>query len=103
MIYTLSDTPFALAGAVFEAIPALAGTIDTSFDFSIFTGDLVSHDPNNELSRDYVMYTEVSPINSYMVIRVIADKNLKCADRALRPDEEDIRTEGACLRCSRQS
>ena len=49
-----------LAGAVFEAIPALAGTVDTGFDFSIFTGDLVSHDPNNELSRDYVMYTEVS-------------------------------------------
>ena len=37
----------------------LTGTQDTGFNFSIYTGDLVSHDPDNELSREYVMYTEV--------------------------------------------
>ncbi|KAN0117949.1 Metallo-dependent phosphatase-like protein [Russula decolorans] len=52
------DTPFSLAAAVLETIPVLAGTENTGFGWTIFTGDLVSHDPENQLSRDYVMYTE---------------------------------------------
>ncbi len=40
-----------LAAAVLETIPVLAGTENTGFDWSIYTGDLVSHDPENELSR----------------------------------------------------
>lgn len=36
----------------------LAGTVDTGFDFMVYTGDLVSHDPDNELSREYILYTE---------------------------------------------
>lgn len=55
-----SDTPFSLAAAALQAIPVLAGTHDTGFDFSVYTGDLISHDPHNELSREYVLYTEVS-------------------------------------------
>ncbi|KZW00602.1 hypothetical protein EXIGLDRAFT_721370 [Exidia glandulosa HHB12029] len=52
------DTPFALALAAVQAIPVLAGTEHTGFAWSVYTGDLVSHDPDNQLSRDYVMYTE---------------------------------------------
>ena len=46
-----SDTPFSLAAAALEAIPVLTGTEDTGFDFTVFTGDLVSHDSENQLSR----------------------------------------------------
>jgi sphingomyelin phosphodiesterase len=53
------DTPFSLAAAVLEAIPVLTGTEQTGFAWTIYTGDLVSHDPENQLSRDYVTYTEV--------------------------------------------
>ncbi|KAF7302948.1 SER THR protein phosphatase family protein [Mycena kentingensis (nom. inval.)] len=52
------DTPMALAMAALEAIPVLTGTKGTGFDFSIYTGDLVAHDPDNQLSRDFVTYTE---------------------------------------------
>ncbi|KAN0131836.1 Metallo-dependent phosphatase-like protein [Lactarius tabidus] len=52
------DTPFSLAAAALEAIPVLTGTENTGFDFTVYTGDLVSHDSENQLSRDYVMYTE---------------------------------------------
>lgn len=41
-----------------KAIPILTGTEGTGFDFTIFTGDLVSHDPENELSKVYTVYTE---------------------------------------------
>lgn len=53
-----SDTPYALAAAALESIPVLAGTVGTGFDFMVYTGDLISHDPDNELSREYIMYTE---------------------------------------------
>ncbi|KAI0273987.1 Metallo-dependent phosphatase [Russula aff. rugulosa BPL654] len=52
------DTPFSLAAAVLETIPVLTGTENMGFGWTIYTGDLVSHDPENQLSRDYVMYTE---------------------------------------------
>ncbi|KAL5530987.1 hypothetical protein ACEPAG_3863 [Sanghuangporus baumii] len=52
------DTPLALALAALQAIPVLAGTGNTGFDFTIYTGDLISHDPSNQLSRQYVLYTE---------------------------------------------
>ena len=45
--------------AAMEAIPALAGTQETGFAWSIYTGDLVAHDPDHQLSRDFVMYSEV--------------------------------------------
>ena len=46
-----SDTPFSLAASVLEAIPVLSGTENTGFAWTIYTGDLVSHDPENQLSR----------------------------------------------------
>lgn len=49
--FSTSDTPEALALAALEAIPALSGTKETGFAWSIYTGDLVSHDPDNQLSR----------------------------------------------------
>ncbi|KIM47617.1 hypothetical protein M413DRAFT_205073 [Hebeloma cylindrosporum] len=52
------DTPLSLALAALQAIPALTGTKDNGFAWTIYTGDLVSHDPDNQLSRDYVEYTE---------------------------------------------
>ncbi|KAF8259132.1 sphingomyelin phosphodiesterase [Lactarius quietus] len=52
------DTPFSLAAAALQAIPVLTGTEKTGFDFTVYTGDLVSHDSENQLSRDYVMYAE---------------------------------------------
>ena len=62
LIFVPSDVPFDLALAALESIPVLTGTNGTGlgFDFSIYTGDLVSHDHNLELDRDYVEYTEVS-------------------------------------------
>ena len=59
-IFTIvSDTPYALALSALEAIPVLAGTSKTGFDFTVYTGDLVSHDPDNQLSRAYIEYAEV--------------------------------------------
>ncbi|KAH9838386.1 sphingomyelin phosphodiesterase [Rhodofomes roseus] len=54
----LCDSPYPLITATFQAIPVLAGTENSSFNFSIYTGDLVSHDLLNELSREYTVYTE---------------------------------------------
>ncbi|THH31903.1 hypothetical protein EUX98_g2280 [Antrodiella citrinella] len=52
------DSPYALILAAFESIPTLTGTQKTGFDWTILTGDLVSHDPAQQLSRDYTLYTE---------------------------------------------
>ncbi|KAF8230055.1 hypothetical protein L208DRAFT_1438751 [Tricholoma matsutake] len=52
------DTPLALGMAALEAIPVLTGTNGTGFAWTIYTGDLVSHDSDNQLSRAYVEYTE---------------------------------------------
>ena len=40
-----------LAVAALQAIPALTGTKNNGFAWTIYTGDLVSHDPDNQLSR----------------------------------------------------
>lgn len=52
--------PYSLALSALQAIPKLAGTQITGFDFTILTGDLVSHDAENQLSRAYIEYAEVS-------------------------------------------
>ncbi|KAJ7762416.1 Metallo-dependent phosphatase [Mycena maculata] len=54
----LCDTPMALGLSAVQAIPPLTGTEETGFDFTVYTGDLVSHDPDNQLSRDYIEYAE---------------------------------------------
>lgn len=57
-----SDTPFDLALAALESIPVLTNTQNKTdgFAFTIYTGDLVSHDPNQQLGQAIVEYTEVS-------------------------------------------
>lgn len=55
----LCDTPYDLALAALQAIPALSspnGTAD--FAMTLYTGDLVSHDPGYELSRSYTEEVE---------------------------------------------
>lgn len=42
--------------AAVEAIPVLSGTEKTGFAFSVYTGDLVSHDPDTQLSRSVTLY-----------------------------------------------
>lgn len=46
-----SDSPYTLILAALQSIPVLAGTEEDGFNFTVYTGDLVSHDPSNELSR----------------------------------------------------
>ncbi|KAJ3502823.1 hypothetical protein NLJ89_g8715 [Agrocybe chaxingu] len=52
------DTPLSLTLSGLEAIPVLTGTNGSGFAWTLYTGDLVSHDPDNQLSRRYVEYTE---------------------------------------------
>ncbi|KAH9950917.1 Metallo-dependent phosphatase-like protein [Amylocystis lapponica] len=52
------DAPYSLILAALEAIPILAGANEKPIDFTVFTGDLLSHDPEWELSRQYTLYTE---------------------------------------------
>lgn len=59
------DSPLALVTAALEAIPPLTGSEKTGFAWTLFTGDLVSHDPEYELSRTYVMYYETLLFNLF--------------------------------------
>ena len=56
------DTPYYLALATLQAISPLTGTdsSNSSFAWTIYTGDLVSHDSQNQLSRAYTEYAETS-------------------------------------------
>jgi hypothetical protein len=55
------DTPYYLGLSVLQAIAPLTGTHgDSSIAWTVYTGDLVSHDPQNQLSRAYTEYTETS-------------------------------------------
>ncbi|KAG1794909.1 sphingomyelin phosphodiesterase [Suillus plorans] len=55
----LCDAPYSLITSILEAIPPLTGTESTGFDFSLFTGDLLAHDPDNQQSRAMTEYSEV--------------------------------------------
>ncbi|THH03993.1 hypothetical protein EW145_g5843 [Phellinidium pouzarii] len=52
------DSPYALVLSALEAIPALTGTENTGFAWTMYTGDLVAHDQDNQLSHAYVEYVE---------------------------------------------
>jgi len=56
------DTPYDLALAALESIGPLTGTETngSSLAWTLYTGDLVSHEPENQLSQKYVEYTETS-------------------------------------------
>jgi len=52
------DAPYSLILAALQSVPVLTGTEETGFDFTIYTGDLVSHDPSQQLSKQYTVYSE---------------------------------------------
>ncbi|OCB86070.1 hypothetical protein A7U60_g6968 [Sanghuangporus baumii] len=54
----LCDSPYSLTLSAFEAIPVLTGTQDSGFAWTLYTGDLLAHDTDQQLSRAYMMYTE---------------------------------------------
>ena len=55
------DTPYDLGLAALQSIGPLTGTHgNSSFAWTVYTGDLVSHDSQNQLSRAYTEYAETS-------------------------------------------
>lgn len=55
------DTPYDLGLAALQAVGPLTGTSkDNPLAWTVYTGDLVSHDPQTELSRMYTTYAEDS-------------------------------------------
>lgn len=60
------DSPLFLLTAALESISPLTGTTHNNksendqFAFAIYTGDIVSHEGQNELSRNYTMFSEWS-------------------------------------------
>ncbi|KAJ5115155.1 hypothetical protein NUU61_000914 [Penicillium alfredii] len=58
------DSPYDLVLAVLQAIGPLTGTGKgkgkDSLAWTLYTGDMVSHDPESQDSREYVEYTEAS-------------------------------------------
>lgn len=62
--YFLCDTPYDLGLAVLQAIGPLTGTgkgkNDEHLAWTLYTGDLVSHDPAPQISKALTQYTETS-------------------------------------------
>ncbi|CZT40532.1 related to acid sphingomyelinase [Rhynchosporium secalis] len=58
------DTPYYLGLAALQSIASMTGTGTkyASPAWTLYTGDLVSHDTQNQLSREYVEYTETRPV-----------------------------------------
>lgn len=56
-----SDTPLSLIAAALEAIPPLTETQGTGFAWTVYTGDLVAHDADNQLSRLASFFSCLSP------------------------------------------
>lgn len=60
------DTPYYLALAALQSIAPLTGTKGNStIAWTIYTGDLVAHDSQNQLSRAYTEYAEYSTYNMF--------------------------------------
>jgi hypothetical protein len=51
LIFVCSDSPYSLVLATLNSIPELTGTTKDGFAFGVYTGDLVSHDSEFQLSR----------------------------------------------------
>ncbi|KAK7550968.1 acid sphingomyelinase and PHM5 phosphate metabolism protein [Phyllosticta citricarpa] len=55
------DSPYDLGLAALEAVGPLTGTDEENpLAWTVYTGDLVSHDPQSQLSRAYTEYAETS-------------------------------------------
>ncbi|KII93956.1 hypothetical protein PLICRDRAFT_695030 [Plicaturopsis crispa FD-325 SS-3] len=61
----LCDSPLSLVMSALEAIPTLTGTKDQGFAWTLYTGDLLAHEPDNQNSRDLVTYTETALYNLF--------------------------------------
>lgn len=71
------DTPYDLGLAALQAVGPLTGTGkgNESLAWTIYTGDLISHDPESEISQAYTEYTETSVfgmLKSYLTGPVFA-------------------------------
>lgn len=81
-----------MALSALQAIPVLTATEHSGFDFTLYTGDLVAHDPDNELSRDYVRYTEVhTQAHIRLKIGCLTELNMINLDPGVRPLQETPR------------
>ncbi|EMC96412.1 hypothetical protein BAUCODRAFT_33740 [Baudoinia panamericana UAMH 10762] len=57
----LCDTPYDLGLAALQAVAPLTGTcVDEPLAWTVYTGDLVAHDPQSQLSRAFTEYSEES-------------------------------------------
>lgn len=55
------DVPYDLMLSALQAIPVLTGINGTNdLAYTIYTGDLVSHESDEQLSEDYIRYTEAA-------------------------------------------
>jgi hypothetical protein len=67
--YFKCDTPYDLALAALQAVGPLTGTTKGacggSLAWTIYTGDLASHDPELQMSRAYIEYTETSAFDMF--------------------------------------
>ena len=86
------DSPYNLVTAALQSIGPLTGVApNEAFGWSIYTGDLVSHDPANEIDRAYVEYTEKSlyqMIADYAkgpVFAALGNHDTKCVTAMPRP------------------
>ncbi|EME47574.1 hypothetical protein DOTSEDRAFT_146335, partial [Dothistroma septosporum NZE10] len=62
--YFTCDTPYDLGLAALQAVGPLTGTSkDDPLAWTIYTGDLVSHDPQTQLSRAYTEHAEATVYN----------------------------------------
>ena len=78
----LCDTPADLGISVFTDMPNFVNMSDISF--AIFTGDIVSHDPVDQLSRAYVEYEEEITYQTFkawlgnIVTWIVSNADLAC-------------------------
>ncbi|KAJ5167820.1 uncharacterized protein N7482_003414 [Penicillium canariense] len=63
------DTPYDLGLAALQAVGPLTGTgkgcDNESLGWTLYTGDLVSHDHESQMSREYIEYTESSMFHMF--------------------------------------
>ena len=110
-----SDTPYALGLAALESIPTLTNTVNTGFAWTLYTGDLVSHDPDNQLSRFVLSLSSTRERSSFFTgvmlnmlrysafkLHLINHPSYLSTDCAVRPSETDARIR-PCLCCSWKS
>lgn len=77
--YFECDTPYNLGLAALQAVGPLTGTSKSDpLAWTIYTGGLVSHVPQSELSRAYVEYAETSVFN-YLLKKVPYWARISCS------------------------